>query len=142
MTNSFLSGPTPPYNNLSINPQYYKPSKFFISDITLGQTTTVTTTVDMNYVIGQEVRLLTPSSFGCYQLNEVSGYVISLPASNQVELSIDSSQNVDPFFSGSVSTTLPQIVAIGDINSGNISNTGNINLNTNIPGSFINISPL
>ena len=37
--------------------------------------------------------------------------------------------------------TLPQIIAIGDINSGYISSSGNI-ANPLIPGSFINISPL
>jgi len=30
------TGPIALYNNLPIEPQYYQPSQFFISDITLG----------------------------------------------------------------------------------------------------------
>lgn len=137
---SYFSGPTPPYNNPPIQPQFYEPSMFFIEDVTLGQTTIVTTTEDTNYVIGQLVRLLIPNAFGCTQLNESKGIVISLPAADQVEIAIDSSQNVDEFTSSS-SPTQPQILAIGDINTGIISSTG-VNIPyTNIPGSFINVSP-
>ena len=38
--------------------------------------------------------------------------------------------------------TKSQILAIGDINSGNLNASGNVNTGTFIPGSFINISPL
>jgi hypothetical protein len=137
---SFFSGPTPPYNNPPIQPQFYEPSMFFIADVTLGQTTIVETEEDHNYVIGQLVRLLIPPSFGCIQLNEVTGFVISIPSSVEVEVDIDSSLNVDPFVS-SMAATQPQIVAVGDGNSGIISSTGMIIPFTNIPGSFINISP-
>lgn len=138
---SFFSGPTPPYNNPPIKPQYFQPSKFFISNVSLGQTTIVTTTVNNNYVIAQLVRLLIPETSGCFQLNEKLGYVLSIPSSNQVEVGIDSSKNVNLFVS-STSPTQPQIVAVGDINSGITSSTG-VNIpSTNIPGSFINISPL
>ena len=133
-------GPIAVYNNLPIEPQFYQPSRFVISAISLGQTTTITTTEDHNYVVGQEVRLLIPSSFGSYQLNESKGFVISIPASDQFELDINSSMNVDAF-SASSETTQAQCVAIGDINSGQI-NTGRTNNLTYVPGSFINISPL
>lgn len=98
----------------------------------------------MNYVIGQQVRLNIPGNYGSYQLNQKTGYVISIPSPNQVTLDIDSSLNVTPFTMTpaptNVSTSLPQIVAIGDVNSGYSSTTGsNIPLVT-IPGSFINIS--
>jgi hypothetical protein len=134
-------GPTPPYNNPPINPQYYQPSQFFISDITLGQTTLVTTTVDHNYVIGQLIRLLIPTTNSSYQLDEVTGYVISIPNPNQLQVGIDSSRNVNTFVTSS-RPNQPQIVSVGDINSGIISNTGRINAMTNVPGAFINISPL
>lgn len=135
-----ISYPIPAYSNVPIKSSYYQPSRFVISDVSLGITTTVTTSEDMNYVIGQEVRLLIPPSFGCIQLNGLSGYVLSIPDTNEVELSIDSSQNVDQFISSSA-TTQAQIVAIGDINSGVISSSGRDIPTTNIPGSFINISP-
>ncbi len=134
-----ISGPIAPYNNPPINPQYYEPSQFFIAAITLGQLTTVTTTVNHNYVVDQQCRLLIPASNGCRQLNEVSGYVLSIPAANQVVLSIYSLGG-DPFIT-STAANQPQILAIGDIANGQINSTGvNSNL-TFIPGSFINISP-
>ena len=135
-------GPVPPYTNVQINAQYYIPSRFVISNITLGMTTIVTTTANTNYSIGQVVRLIIPTSWGCGKLNGAEGLVLSFPMPNQVELNINSSQNVDAFNSASILTTQPQILAIGDINSGNINTTGRINLNNTIPGSFTNISPL
>lgn len=135
-----ITGPVPPYSNPPINPQYYKPSQYFISTLTLGQTTTITTTVAHNYVIGQLCRLLIPSINGTYQLNEKTGYVIDIPASNQVVLDIDSLR-LDPFVT-TTQPTQPQILAIGDINLGNINASGNLNTSTLIPGSYQNISPL
>jgi hypothetical protein len=137
---SVISYPIPVYQNLPIEPQFYQPSRFVISDVTLGATTTITTTTDVNYVIGQLVRLLIPASFGCYQLNNQQGYVLSLPATNQVELSINSSVNVNAYIAATVPTPA-QIIAIGDIGNGRINATGRVQSATNIPGSFINISP-
>jgi hypothetical protein len=135
-----IIGPVPPYNNPPIEPQFFQPSQFFISNISLGQTTIVTTTVNNNYVIGQLIRLLIPPSFGCTALNEQTGYVISIPSANQVEVNI-LSINITPFNS-SPAKTQPQIVAVGDVNNGIISSTGRMLPTTAIPGSFINISPL
>ncbi len=140
-SNTVLSSPIPPYQNLPIHAEFYKPKKFVISNVTLGSTTIITTNLDMDYVIGQEVRLIIPSSFGCTQLNEVSSIVISIPSSNQVELQLDSLRNVDAFISSSA-TTKPQILSIGDVNSGVINSSGRRLTGTFIPGSFINISPL
>ena len=147
-----ITGPIALYNNLPINANFYQPNQFFISSITIGQTTTVTTTVNHNYVVGQLVRLLIPTIYSrtlkgvqyvtstCTQLNEQSGYVISIPAANQVVLNINS-QNADPF-TVSTQPTQPQILAIGDISSGNINASGNLTTSTLIPGSYSNISPL
>lgn len=132
-------GPIAAYNNLPIETQFYQPRFYFIEDVDLGQTTTVTTTEDHDYVIGQQCRLIIPPLNGCRQLDEKTGIVISIPASNQVVLNINSSMNVDPFVSSSANTQ-PQILAIGDVNTGQI-NTGRTNNLTYIPGSFINISP-
>jgi hypothetical protein len=138
---SVISYPIPPYQNVPITAYYYQPSQFFISAIQLGMTTIVTTTVDLNYVIGQEVRLIIPPTFGCRQLNGKKGFVISIPALNQVELSIDSSTKVDAFILSSA-TTQAQILAVGDVNTGYSSSTGPNAPIVAIPGSFINISPL
>lgn len=140
-----ISYPIPPYSNVPIEPQFYQPRRFVISAISLGTTTTVTTTQDMDYVIGQLVRLIIPPTFGTRQLNEQQGYVIAIPADNQVTLDINS-QGFDSFVNSSA-TTKAQILAIGDINSGYQSSTGrsiptvNGNTQISIPGSFINISP-
>jgi hypothetical protein len=138
--------PTPLYRNVHINAEYFQPRRFVISGVALGTTTIITTTCDMNYVIGQEIRLIIPASFGCFQLNTRTGFVISLPAKNQVEVNINSNVNVDPYQS-STATTIAQILAIGDVNTGYQSCTGEVipticgNTHIEIPGSFINISP-
>jgi len=137
---SAISGPVALYANVPINAQYYEPSRFVIEDISLGTTTTVTTTVDHNYVVGQTIRLLIPAEFGCFQLNGKQGYVISVPASDQVQVSIDSSKNVNQFISAT-SANDPQIIAIGDINSGQNNSNGTMSQVVFVPGSFINISP-
>ncbi len=134
-----ISYPIPAYSNVPIEAQFYQPSQFFISDITLGQTTTVTTTVDHNYVIGQQVRLLIPPSFGCIQLNNQTGFVITIPADDEVELDICSIGG-DSYIASSA-TTKAQILAIGDISSGVINSSGRAPTGTYIPGSFIDISP-
>lgn len=133
-------GPIPPFNNPAIAPQYFQPSRFIISAITLGVTTVITTTANNNYVIGQTVRLIIPPSFGSRQLNESQGQVLSIPNPNQVEINIDSSRNVDPFIASSA-TTVAQILAMGDVNNGIISLNGRVLPTTNVPGAFINISP-
>lgn len=133
------SGPIALGNNYPINAQYYSPQFFFIQGITLGQTTIVTTTENNDYVIGQECRLIIPQVNGSYQLNGQTGFVISIPNSNQVELNIDSSIGVTQF-QASTAKTQPQILAIGDVNTGAI-NKGRTNNGTYIPGSYINISP-
>jgi len=132
-----LSYPIPLYQNLPIEPQNYQPGAFVISAIQTGQQTLVTTTETHNYVLGQNVRLLIPSSFGSIELNGQQGYVIAIPQPNQVLLNIFSLY-VDPFIN-STATTQAQIVAIGDINSGYQSSTGN-NVQPLLPGSFENIS--
>jgi hypothetical protein len=147
-----ISGPVPIYSNVAINAQYYQPSLFFIAAITMGQTTIVTTTVNHNYVIGQEVRLLIPEIFAsllngvlyqiptCTQLDQQLAYVIAIPAANQITLQLDST-NANSFVV-STQPAQPQIVATGNINSGAINTSGNVSNIEYIPGSFINISPL
>lgn len=215
MSNPF-PGPIPPYNNPPIEPQYFQPSRFVISAISMGATTTITTTTTQNYVIGQLVRLLIPEQYGAFQLNNQSGYVVAIPSTTQVTLNIDSTRydtfipspfvatitnitksnpgvvtavnafvpgtyvvfddvggmtelndrvefvkssnstsftiNLDTssylaYTSGGTATlqptnsSVPQIMAIGDINSGNTNANGNRNTSTLLPGSFQNISP-
>lgn len=134
-----ISYPIPLYQNVPIQPLFYQPRLFFISAISLGFTTTITTTLNMDYAIGQEIRLNIPSSFGSIQLNQKTGFVIDIPALDQVTVNINSI-GADPYIASSAATPA-QIVAIGDVNNGQINSNGPQML-TYIPGSFINISPL
>lgn len=145
MSQSPFPGPIAPENNPPIMAQYFAPGWFPITAITLGMTTTVTTSANFglncNYVIGQEVRLNIPIPYGAQQLSGQTGYVISIPMTNQVVLSINST-GFSPFVSSpAYGPTLPQIVAIGDVNSGIISSTGQDVKDALLPGSFQNISP-
>lgn len=135
-----IFGPIAPENNPPINPQYYQPRSYEIQSISLGPTTTITTTQDHDYVVGQIVRLLISVIYGSFQLNEQEGIVISIPASDQVVVNIDSTNSNAFVANANSGTTQPQIVAIGDVNSGQI-NSGRSNNLTYILGSFIDISP-
>lgn len=143
--NTVISYPIPAYQNVPIEPQFYKPRRFVISGITLGETTIVTTTLDMDYVIGQLVRLVIPPKYGSRFLNEKEGYVISIPTDNSVEIDLDSNPS-DPFipsptFIAFESKTPPQILPVGDVNMGAINRHGRVRNKPFIPGSFRNISP-
>ena len=72
-------GPRAPERNPPIMPDFYLPRVFYIEAIAEGITTLITTTKPHNYVIGQTIRLIIPPTFGCRQLNEQQGTVISIP---------------------------------------------------------------
>lgn len=137
-----ISYPIPAYQNVPIEPQFYQPSRFVITALTMGINTIVTTSTDNNYTIGQTIRLLIPAQYGSFQLNETQGYVIDIPASNQVTVTINSTM-ANNFIANPTGNPpcQPQILAIGDNNSGQINASGRSQNNTFIPGSFINISP-
>ena len=137
-----------PQSNPPITPFYFKPSVFEITGIVKGKTTILTLannttggqSVSPNYEIGQLVRFHIPVAYGIQQLNRKQGYVLSIPSTNQVEVDIDSSLFNSFNSSPTYSVNVPQICAIGDVNSGNINTTGITNQNTNVIGAFINIS--
>lgn len=137
---SSIVGPIAPYSNVPIHPLYYSPRIFFITNVTLGFTTTVTTSVDHDYSVGEEIRLLIPPGYGCRQLNNQTGFVVSIPSSDQIELDIYS-VGIDSFVTPASSIQQPQTIPVGDINSGVRNDSGSQSLQTFIPGSFINVSP-
>ena len=130
-----ISYPVPIYQNAAIQSSFYNPNVFEINAITLGFTTTIQFTTDHNFVVGQEVRVLIPDNFGTRGLNQKKGYVISLPETDQITIT-RSSIGMDAFILAS-DTTRPQVVAVGDINSGT-TNTNILSQGTSIPGSFLN----
>jgi len=141
MSQSPFPGPIAPENNPPINPQYYQPGLFFVSNISNGFTTLITTTAPHNYVLGQQVRLLIPVYYGSQQLNQQVSYVIGIPENDQVVIPINST-NYNAFIPNPpFGPTPPQIIAIGDINTGSINTNGRLKTQTYVSGSFINISP-
>ena len=135
---SIVSYPTPLYSNPAIEPQFYTPNKFNINAISQALIAVVTTSLPHEFVIGQEVRFIIFESYGMRQLNGRSALVISIPATDQVEVNIDT-RFFDPFVNSGTNTP-SQIIAIGEINSGVI-NSSFSSQETFIPGSFRNISP-
>lgn len=138
----FPPGPRAPESNPPINPQYYAPRLYFISALSEGVSTIVTTSVNHDFVVGQLIRLLIPPTYGASQLNGQQGYVTSIPAANQVVVNINSTQANAFIPTPTYGPTQPQIVPIGDINTGTINSSGRSNTGTFIPGSFIDISPI
>jgi hypothetical protein len=137
-----MFGPIAPENNPPIHPEYFTPKEFNIASITNGITTLVTTTTAHDYVVGQLVRLLISQLFGARQFNEQTAYVINIPSNTSIILALDSS-SFDLFIPHpTLETTQPQVVAVGDVNTGAINSQGRFVNGTFIPGSFQNISPI
>jgi len=115
-------------------PYIYFPGTSFISAITLGNTTTISTTDAHNFVVGQEVAFRIPSQWGTVELNSlpntlvpgspVYGYVISVTNYNTVVVNINSSAftpfTVNPTVASVPGLSYPQIVAVGDVNTGGV----------------------
>jgi hypothetical protein len=139
---NYFNPPSAYLANVPVNITYYTPQEYEISAITFGNTTTITATEDVDYVVGQEIRLHIPQWFGARELNQQLAYVISLPAANQVEININTSLGVAPFIpSPTYGPTPPSICPIGTIRNGQINVISRTNVRIDVPGSFINISP-
>lgn len=130
-----LSGsPSGAYMRKVLYPYLYFPGTSFISAITTGTTTTIDTTCAHNFVVGQEVAFRIPTSWGTYQLNSlpntqipgspIYGYVVSVTDYNTVVVNINSSSytafNSNPTFASFPGEFFPQIVAVGDVNTGGV----------------------
>lgn len=124
-----------------LNPYIYAPGVSIISNITNGATTTIDTTDAHNFVVGQEVAIRIPNvlpasvqQWGPTQLNSlpntkipgspIYGYVIAVTDYNTVVVNINStgyttfSANIP--FSSVPGLSYPQIVAVGDVNTGGV----------------------
>ncbi len=113
-------------------PYLYFPGTTFISAITTGSTTTIDTTDAHNFRVGQEVAFRIPSQWGMVQLNSlpnvpipgspIYGYVVAVTDYNTVIVNIDSSAytafNSNQTVASVPGLSYPQIVAVGDVNSG------------------------
>jgi hypothetical protein len=134
-----LSGsPTGAYVKKVLYPFLYAPQLSFISAITTGTTTTITTTAPHNLVVGQEVAFRVPSAWGTTQLNSlpdilipgspVYGYVTSVTNSTTFVCNINSTGYTAYTANVAVASvpglTFPQVVPVGDVNTGGVAYSG------------------
>ena len=127
-------------------PYLYAPGVSIISNITNGATTTIDTASAHNFVVGQEIAIRIPNvlpssvqQWGPTQFNSlpntvipgspIYGYVISVTDYNTVVVNINSSSytsfssNIP--FSSVPGLSWPQIVAVGDVNTGGVQISAN-----------------
>ncbi len=123
-------------------PYIYFPGTTFISNITLGTTTTIDTTDAHNFVVGQEVAFRIPSQWGTVELNSlpnvlipgspIYAYVIAVTDYNTVVVNFDSSAytafNSNQTVASVPGLSYPQIVAVGDVNTGGVQVSANSKL--------------
>jgi len=119
-------------------PNLLTPNVGFISALALSTTTTVTTTAPTNIQVGQEVAFRIPKSWGTTQLNSlpntvipgspIYGYVQSVSSSTSFVVSINSTGysafTPNQVFASYPGEQFPQVVAVGDINTGGYPYTG------------------
>lgn len=119
-------------------PNLYAPSVGFISALTLAGTTTVVTTAPTNIQVGQEVAFRIPPTWGPTQLNSlpntlipgspIYGFVQSVTNSTTFVVNINSTGytafNSNQVFANFPGENFPQVVAVGDVNSGGYPFTG------------------
>jgi len=115
-------------------PDLYFPGTSFISFITTGTTTTIKTTAQHNMQVGQEVAFHIPNVWGTYQLNElpnvtipgspIYGYIVSVTDAKTVVVNINSTGYTafvpNQVFSTTPGKSFPQMVAVGDVNTGGV----------------------
>ncbi len=116
-------------------PSLYEPGVSFISAIATGTTTTVTTANAHNLVVGQEVAFRIPTAYGTTQLNSLPnatipgspryGYVVSVTDYHTVVVNINSSaytafNSNQAYLSYQSGLQFPQMVAVGDVNTGGV----------------------
>lgn len=126
-------------------PALYAPGVAFISAIALGATTVVSLTTPGNFVVGQEVAFRIPQVWGTTQLNalpnvlipgqSVYGYITAVSTSlTTPTITVNINSTAYTAFSSNLlyasypGEKFPQVVAVGDINSGGYPYTATSNL--------------
>lgn len=127
-----LTAQTVPTVKKILYPFLYVPQDNVISALTLAATTTVTTTMYHNFEVGQEVAFRIPPQWGTTQLNSlpntvipgspIYGYVVSVTNNWTFVVNINSTGytafNTNPATPNIVGLTYPQVLAVGDVNTG------------------------
>lgn len=71
-------------------PELFSPRSRFITALTLGASTSVVTSVDHGYGVGEYITLAIPAAFGTSEINGLSGKVLSITSANEFVVEIDS----------------------------------------------------
>jgi hypothetical protein len=121
----------------------YIPFTCDISSIAKGATTTITTSTDHGFVVGNSVQFVIPKEYGMRQLNKRVGYVLSI-TSDTLEVNIDSA-NFDAFVIPTPVSVIivldpAQVLPVGDNNTG-YQTPGNSTPTLKIPGTYRNTYP-
>lgn len=132
----FAAAATAGFCKKVLYPDLYTPFGTNITAISTGATTTITTAVNHGFVVGQEVFFVVPAvtatAWGTTQLDTLAyntanvvpqqAYVTSVPAVNQIVVNVNSTGFTAFAFPTSAQAalgmTFPQVLAIGDQNSG------------------------
>ena len=132
------------------NPFLYSPGVNYISAITQGPTTAISTTTQHNMLIGQEVAFRIPPQWGMVNLNSTRNrsipnsplYAVVIQVVDNFNLVVDiNSTNFLPFTTNVPATSFsglsfPQMIAVGDVNMGSNPITTNSQL---YPSPAINV---
>jgi hypothetical protein len=135
---ALAASPPGAYVRQVLNPYIYAPGQAFISAISYGTTTTVTTTSAHNFVVGQQIAFRIPSVYGPTALNSLPNstipgspvyYYVTSVTSNTVFVCNAVSTGFPTFNTNQTVASvpglqLPQVVAVGDVNSGGIQYSG------------------
>jgi hypothetical protein len=118
-------------------PYLYAPEEAVITAITLANPCVVTTAAAHNYQVGQQVGFHIPSAWGTTQLNELPNvlipgspqyYYVTAVTQNTFTLNVSSvgftAFNPNQTFASFPGLKMPQVVPVGDINSGGVAYTG------------------
>ncbi len=132
------------YNLGLYNSGTYTPAIHDLTNVTQSEQALVTTAENHNYVINQQVQFFIPPQWGMRQLDQLKGFVLSIPTSNSFNVNINSTQ-----FDAFVTPTTPayvvinpaQVSGIGDMNYGNLAPGGRLPVPNVPPGSYENQRP-
>lgn len=128
-----ISGsPSGAYVKKVLYPYLYAPGTCVVSAITTGTTTTIDTASAHNFVVGQEVAFRIPTIWGTTQLNSlpnvsipgspIYGTVVSVTDYNTFVVNVNSTGytafNSNQAYATFIGEQFPQVLAIGDLNTG------------------------
>lgn len=139
-----MGNPLNRYNLGLFNSGTYLPGINNIVSITQSSEALVTTSLDHNYVINQEVQFFIPPEWGMRQLDQLKGYILSIPSSTQFTVNINTTlfdAFVIPVVPSVVVINPAEVAGIGENNTGQTAPGGKLPLPQTIPGAFVNYRP-